>query len=49
MLDNDNRGRVFLIDVEGHAGELPVAKALMELEKENSLFRILGACPEVTG
>ena len=37
---------VFFIDIEGHANESPVADALAVLEKEASLFRVLGAYPK---
>ncbi len=37
---------VFFIDIEGHADEAPVADALAVLEKESSLFRVLGAYPK---
>ena len=37
---------VFFIDIEGHANESPVADALAMLEKESSLFRVLGAYPK---
>ncbi len=37
---------VFFIDLEGHAGEAPVADALAELESRSSLFRVLGAYPK---
>ena len=37
---------VFFIDIEGHADESPVADALKVLEKESSLFRVLGAYPK---
>ncbi len=37
---------VFFIDVEGHASESPVRDALAVLEKETSLFKILGAYPK---
>lgn len=37
---------VFFIDIEGHANEPPVSDALAVLEKESSLFRILGAYPK---
>ena len=37
---------VFFIDVEGHASEAPLVDALSELEKEASLFRVLGAYPK---
>ena len=40
---------VFFIDVEGHAEESPVADALSELEKQSSLFRVLGAYPKAVG
>jgi chorismate mutase/prephenate dehydratase len=36
---------VFFIDVEGHADEPHVAKALEELKKRSSLFRVLGSYP----
>jgi chorismate mutase/prephenate dehydratase len=36
---------VFFIDLEGHAADEPVAKALNELRKRASLFRILGSYP----
>jgi chorismate mutase / prephenate dehydratase len=36
---------VFFIDLEGHADDKPVAKALAELRKRASLFRVLGAYP----
>ena len=40
---------VFFIDIEGHAGEPPVAAALEELEARSSLFRVLGAYPKAVG
>ena len=40
---------VFFIDMEGHASESPVSDALAVLEKESSLFRILGAYPKAVG
>ena len=40
---------VFFIDVEGHAAESPVSDALAEMEKESSLFRVLGAYPKAVG
>jgi chorismate mutase/prephenate dehydratase len=36
---------VFFIDFEGHADEPHVAKALAELKRRSSLFRILGSYP----
>lgn len=36
---------VFFIDIEGHADDEVVAKALTELEQETSLFKILGSYP----
>jgi len=36
---------VFFIDIEGHADDVHVAKALEELKKRSSLFRILGSYP----
>jgi chorismate mutase/prephenate dehydratase len=36
---------VFFIDLEGHAEDPPVKKALAELQKRASLFRILGSYP----
>jgi chorismate mutase/prephenate dehydratase len=40
---------VFFIDIEGHANESPVADALAVLEKESSLFKVLGAYPKAVG
>jgi len=40
---------VFFIDIEGHANESPVADALDALEKQSSLFRVLGAYPKAVG
>lgn len=40
---------VFFIDIEGHASESPVADALAALEKQSSLFRVLGAYPKAVG
>jgi len=40
---------VFFIDIEGHAEEAPVAEALANLEKNSSLFRVLGAYPKAIG
>jgi len=40
---------VFFIEMEGHAAEAPVSDALAVLEKESSLFRILGAYPKAVG
>jgi chorismate mutase/prephenate dehydratase len=40
---------VFFIDMEGHADESPVAEALAKLEKNSSLFRVLGAYPKAIG
>lgn len=37
---------VFFIDVEGHKDDAPVAKALAELEREASLFKVLGSYPQ---
>jgi len=42
------RGRweyVFFVDIEGHAEEPEVAAALAELEREATLFRVLGTYP----
>jgi chorismate mutase / prephenate dehydratase len=36
---------VFFIDLEGHAGDEMVAKALAELKQRCSLFRVLGSYP----
>jgi chorismate mutase / prephenate dehydratase len=36
---------VFFIDIEGHADEAHVAKALEELKTRSSLFRVLGSYP----
>ena len=40
---------VFFIDMEGHAEDSPVAEALAKLEKNSSLFRVLGAYPKAIG
>jgi chorismate mutase / prephenate dehydratase len=37
---------VFFIDLQGHALDPPVAKALAELRKRASLFRVLGSYPQ---
>jgi chorismate mutase / prephenate dehydratase len=37
---------VFFIDLEGHAADAAVAKALAELQKGASLFRVLGSYPK---
>jgi chorismate mutase/prephenate dehydratase len=36
---------VFFVDIEGHAEDAPVRKALAALEKRASLFRVLGSYP----
>jgi chorismate mutase/prephenate dehydratase len=36
---------VFFIDLEGHAGEEPLATALVELKEQTSLCRVLGSYP----
>jgi chorismate mutase/prephenate dehydratase len=40
---------VFFVDIEGHAEDAPVAAALAKLEKNSSLFRVLGAYPKAIG
>ena len=40
---------VFFIDVDGHAEEAPLSDALAVLEKDSSLFRVLGAYPKAVG
>lgn len=40
---------VFFIDIVGHAEESAVADALANLEKNSSLFRVLGAYPKAIG
>ena len=40
---------VFFIDIDGHANESPVSEALAKLEKQCSLFRVLGAYPKAVG
>jgi chorismate mutase/prephenate dehydratase len=40
---------VFFIDIEGHAEEAPLSDALAKLEKNSSLFRVLGAYPKAIG
>ncbi|HQC72367.1 MAG TPA: prephenate dehydratase [Candidatus Competibacteraceae bacterium] len=37
---------VFFIDLDGHAQDEPVAKALSELREQASLFRVLGSYPK---
>jgi len=37
---------VFFLDVEGHAEELRLAKALAQLKQRASLFRVLGSYPQ---
>ncbi|MEO0997124.1 MAG: prephenate dehydratase [Pseudomonadota bacterium] len=37
---------VFFVDIDGHAEDPPVAKALAELEATAALFRVLGAYPK---
>jgi chorismate mutase/prephenate dehydratase len=36
---------VFFIDVEGHAEDLPMQRALRALEKEAALLKLLGSYP----
>ena len=36
---------VFFIDLEGHVDEPKVARALAQLKKHASLFRVLGSYP----
>jgi chorismate mutase/prephenate dehydratase len=36
---------VFFIDIEGHAEDPPVARALAALKKRASLYRVLGSYP----
>jgi chorismate mutase/prephenate dehydratase len=36
---------VFFIDIEGHAEDPPIAKALADLKKRASLFRVIGSYP----
>jgi chorismate mutase/prephenate dehydratase len=36
---------VFFIDIDGHAEDPPVAKALEALKERASLFRVLGSYP----
>lgn len=40
---------VFFIDIDGHADVSPVSDALAALEKQSSLFRVLGAYPKAIG
>jgi chorismate mutase / prephenate dehydratase len=37
---------VFFVDLDGHADEPVVREALQEIEKQASLFRVLGAYPK---
>jgi chorismate mutase/prephenate dehydratase len=41
-----NWNYVFFIDLEGHADEPPLKDALAELQKNSSLFRLIGAYPK---
>jgi len=36
---------VFFIDIDGHADDAPVARALESLKQRASLFRVLGSYP----
>jgi chorismate mutase/prephenate dehydratase len=36
---------VFFIDIEGHASDAPVARALKSLKQQASLFRVIGSYP----
>jgi chorismate mutase/prephenate dehydratase len=36
---------VFFFDIEGHAEDPVIARALAELKKRASLFRVLGSYP----
>jgi chorismate mutase/prephenate dehydratase len=36
---------VFFIDIEGHASDAPVARALQGLQRQASLFRVIGSYP----
>jgi chorismate mutase/prephenate dehydratase len=36
---------VFFIDIQGHASDAAVARALKGLKKQASLFRIIGSYP----
>jgi len=38
---------VFFVDIEGHQKNENVAKALLELQKQAALFKILGSYPKV--
>ena len=40
---------VFFLDIEGHAEQAPVSDALAELERDASLFKVLGAYPKAIG
>jgi len=40
---------VFFLDIEGHAEQPPVVEALAELERDASLFKVLGAYPKAIG
>jgi chorismate mutase/prephenate dehydratase len=37
---------VFFVDIDGHADEEPVKKALGEVQRGANLFRVLGAYPK---
>jgi chorismate mutase/prephenate dehydratase len=42
----ENWDYVFFIDVDGHAEEAPLKDALVELRKNSSLYRLIGAYPK---
>jgi chorismate mutase/prephenate dehydratase len=37
---------VFFVDLDGHADDAPVSKALAEIQKKATLFKVLGAYPK---
>jgi chorismate mutase/prephenate dehydratase len=37
---------VFFVDLDGHADEEPLRKALAEVEEKSTLFKVLGAYPK---
>ena len=37
---------VFFVDLDGHAEQPSVAKALAEIQKKATLFKVLGAYPK---
>ena len=39
-------GYVFFVDIEGHADDQPVKKAILELEAHAAMVKLLGSYPK---